>query len=325
MKYLLLATIGTVLFFGSYWLLMRRETRFTMVRYYLLGTLLLSLLLPFIHLPLIRQANYDGNDAAETAQMTYSNTPDGMAMTYTSTKGGVSEIRLTHDNNGMRRISLSEGGTTPTILDKVVDILPIIYWIGVAVTMTLLTLRLARLQRRFGRLQYKMQEGVKVSVLNDDTPAYSFGKHIVLGRNGFNPTEMQQLIGHEMVHVRQRHTLDLLLCEVVKVILWFNPFVYLYQRELKRVHEYQADNAMLATDNGAAYAELFYHQVSGKPYSAIGNTFDYSLVKKRIAMMARRRSRHGGRASAARRAAHRVCGAAGGMCLSTNAEWLLRS
>ena len=294
MKYLLLATIGTVLFFGSYWLLMRRETRFTMVRYYLLGTLLLSLLLPFIHLPLIRQANYDGNDAAETAQMTYSNTPDGMAMTYTSTKGGVSEIRLTHDNNGMRRISLSEGGTTPTILDKVVDILPIIYWIGVAVTMTLLTLRLARLQRRFGRLQYKMQEGVKVSVLNDDTPAYSFGKHIVLGRNGFNPTEMQQLIGHEMVHVRQRHTLDLLLCEVVKVILWFNPFVYLYQLELKRVHEYQADNAMLATDNGAAYAELFYHQVSGKPYSAIGNTFDYSLVKKRIAMMARRRSRHGG-------------------------------
>ena len=294
MKYLLLATIGTVLFFGSYWLLMRRETRFTMVRYYLLGTLLLSLLLPLIHLPLIRQANYDGNDAAETAQLAYSTTPDGMAMTYTSTKGGVSEIKLTQDNNGMRRISLSEGGTTPTILDKVVDILPIIYWIGVAATMILLTIRLARLQRRLGRLQYKMQDGVKVSVLNDDTPAYSFGKHIVLGRNGFNPTEMQQLIGHEMVHVRQRHTLDLLLCEVVKVILWFNPFVYLYQRELKRVHEYQADNAMLATDNGAAYAELFYHQVSGKPYSAIGNTFDYSLVKKRIAMMARRRSRHGG-------------------------------
>ena len=194
----------------------------------------------------------------------------------------------------MRRISLSEGGTTPTILDKVVDILPIIYWIGVAVTMTLLTLRLARLQRRLGRLQYKMQDGVKVSVLNDDTPAYSFGKHVVLGRNGFSPTEMQQLIGHEMVHVRQRHTLDLLLCEAVKVVLWFNPFVYLYQRELKRVHEYLADNAMLATDSGAAYAELFYHQVSGKPYSPIGNTFDYSLVKKRIAMMARRRSRHGG-------------------------------
>lgn len=294
MKYLLLATIGTVLFFGSYWLLMRRETRFTMVRYYLLGTLLLSLLLPFIHLPLIRQANYDGNNAEATAQLAYSTTPDGMAMTYTSTKGGVSEIKLTQDNNGMRRISLSEGGTTPTILDKVVDILPIIYWIGVAVTMTLLTLRLARLQRRLVRLPYKMQDGVKVSVLNDDTPAYSFGKHVVLGRNGFSPTEMQQLIGHEMVHVRQRHTLDLLLSEVVKVILWFNPFVYLYQRELKRVHEYLADNAMLATDSGAAYAELFYHQVSGKPYSPIGNTFDYSLVKKRIAMMARRRSRHGG-------------------------------
>ena len=294
MKYLLLATIGTVLFFGSYWLLMRRETRFSMVRYYLLGTLLLSLLLPLIHLPLIRQANYDGNDAAETAQLAYNTTPDGMAMTYSNPKSGVSEIKLTQDNNGMRRISLSEGETTPNILDKVMDILPIIYWIGVATTMILLTIRLARLQRRLVRLPYKMQDGVKVSVLNDDTPAYSFGKHIVLGRNGFNPTELQQLIEHEMVHVRQRHTLDLLLCEAVKVVLWFNPFVYLYQRELKRVHEYQADNAMLATDSGAAYAELFYHQVSGKPYSAIGNSFDYSLVKKRIAMMAQRRSRHGG-------------------------------
>lgn len=294
MKYLLLATIGTVLFFGSYWLLMRRETRFTMVRCYLLGTLLLSLLLPLIHLPLIRQANYDGNDAAETAQLAYSTTPDGMAMTYSNTKGGVSEIKLTQDNNGIRRISLSEGATTPTILDKAVAMLPFIYWIGLAVSVILLTVRLTRLQHRLGRLPYKMMEGVKVSVLNDNTPAYSFGKHIVLGRNGFNPTEMQQLIGHEMVHVRQRHTLDLLLCEIVKVILWFNPFVWLYQRELKRVHEYQADSAMLETDSGAAYAELFYHQVSGKPYSAIGNTFDYSLVKKRIAMMARRRSRHGG-------------------------------
>ena len=113
MKYLLLATIGTVLFFGSYWLLMRRETRFSMVRYYLLGTLLLSLLLPLIHLPLLRQANYDGNDAAETAQLAYNTTPDGMAMTYSNTKSGVSEIKLTQDNNGMRRISLSEGETTP--------------------------------------------------------------------------------------------------------------------------------------------------------------------------------------------------------------------
>ena len=296
MKYLLLATIGTVLFFGSYWLLMRRETRFTMVRYYLLGTLLLSLLLPLIHMPLLRQANYDGNDAAEMAQLTYSTTPDGNGiesgkLKVENNQGAEANFQLSTFNSQLLR--LSEGTTTPTVLDKVVAILPIIYWIGFAATMILLTLRLARLQRRLGRLPYKKMEGIKVSVLNDDTPAYSFGKHIVLGRNGFNPTEMQQLIGHEMVHVRQHHTLDLLFCEIVKAVLWFNPFVYLYQRELKRVHEYQADNAMLSTDSGADYAELFYHQVSGKPYSDIGNTFDYSLVKKRIGMMSQKRSRYG--------------------------------
>ena len=170
MKYLFFCTVGTALFFGAYWLLMRRETRFNMVRFYLLGTLVLSLILPLIHLPLLRQANYDGNDAAESAQLVYSTTPDGMAMTYSSTKGGVSEIKLTQENNGMKRISLSEGETTPTILDKVVEMLPFIYWIGFAATMILLTIRLARLQRRLVRLPYKMQDGVKVSVLTTPYP-----------------------------------------------------------------------------------------------------------------------------------------------------------
>ena len=63
MRYLLFATVGTVLFFGAYWLLMRRETRFTMVRFYLLGTLLLALILPLIHLPLLIPINYHNSNS----------------------------------------------------------------------------------------------------------------------------------------------------------------------------------------------------------------------------------------------------------------------
>ena len=72
-------------------------------------------------------------------------------------------------------------------------------------------------------------------------------------------------------------------------MLWFNPFIYLYARELKRVHEYIADSAMMS----ASYAELFYHQVSGRCYSPLAHTFDYRMVHQRIAMMAQQR-RHGG-------------------------------
>ena len=108
----------------------------------------------------------------------------------------------------------------------------------------------------------------------------------MVGTRGFNDSEVQQLIGHESVHARQHHTLDLLLCEAAKVVLWFNPFIYLYARELKRVHEYIADSAMMSAD----YAEPFYHQVSGQPYVPLANSFDYRMVHQRIAMMSQRRN-----------------------------------
>lgn len=293
MKYLLLCTVGTALFFGAYWLLMRRETRFGMVRAYLLGTLALALILPLIHLPLLRPANHHGADSEPTSQLTYITTPESASMEYSSSGSGTSEIMLTQDDNGLKQILMFEEVANTSILDKAGMLLTALYWLGVAATIVILTVRLTKLNRRLRRLPYKMQDGVKISQLNDETPAYSFGRHIVLGTKGFTAAELHQLISHEMVHVRQHHTFDLLFCEIVKAVLWFNPFVYLYQRELKRVHEYIADNAMLGTDSAADYAMLFYHQVSGKPYSPIGNTFDYRLAKKRIGMMSQRRSRRG--------------------------------
>jgi hypothetical protein len=80
---------------------------------------------------------------------------------------------------------------------------------------------------------------------------------------------------------------------VAKAVLWFNPFIWLYERELKRVHEYLADNVMLNSEQGTDYAQLFYHQVSGKVYSQLTNSFDYGIIGKRIGMMAQHRSRHG--------------------------------
>ena len=125
--------------------------------------------------------------------------------------------------------------------------------------------------------------------IDDDTPAFSFGRHIVVGTLSFTNTEVQQIVGHETVHARQHHTADILLCEAAKCVLWFNPFVYLYAREMKRVNEYIADEEMMSAD----YAELFYHQLSGQRYSTLCNTFDYGMVQKRITMMARQRSVRG--------------------------------
>lgn len=265
MRYLLLAAAATALFFAAYWVLMRHEKRHQMVRWYLMGTLVLSLLLPAIHLRLaVPQQHIAGNLPGIFSQASL----PGMAST------------------------ASTASTAATADAGSVSFAQVFLWVwltGFAVAATLLAVRVLHLRRRMRALPCREEDGISLTLLDDDTPAFSFGKHIVVGTKGFSDAEVQQLVGHETVHVRQGHTIDTLLCELAKAVLWFDPFVYLYARELKRVHEYIADSAMMS----ASYAELFYHQVSGRSYSPLANGFDYRMVHQRIAMMARHRGRSG--------------------------------
>ena len=267
MKYLLLAATATALFFAVYWLLMRNEKRHTMVRFYLLGSLLISLLLPTIHLRLAVPQHYVG-EAAVAAIPIAQNIPSN----------------LSDQNNQNTPSSLNDQNTQPSI-----TLGQVLFWLwlaGCTAAFTLLVVRLLKLWRRMCALPYCEEEDMRLTLLDDDTPAFSFGRHIVVGTKGFSDAEVQQLIGHERVHVHQGHTADLLLCELIKAVLWFDPFVYLYARELKRVHEYIADNEMMSVE----YAELFYHQVSGQCYSTLVHTFDYTMIHQRITMMARHRT-----------------------------------
>lgn len=272
MKYLLLASLATTLFFAAYWFLLRREKRHTMVRYYLIGTLLLSFLLPAIHLRLTVPAWYPQND---TESQDVATLQVGTTLAVTGEEPVSATITQLVDDE-----QPSPAG------------MPLWMWIWMAggvASAALLAVRLVVLWRRMRGLPFVERDGMKVALVDDDTAAYSFGRHIVVGTKGFSETEVQQLVGHERVHARQGHTADLLLCESAKVVLWFDPFIYLYARELKRVHEYIADSAIMS----ASYAELFYHQVSGHRYSPLANGFDYRMVHQRIAMMAQQR-RHGG-------------------------------
>ena len=292
MRYLILASMGTILFFAAYWLLMRSETRFAMVRYYLVGTLLLSFLLPLVHLSLNNPLSYYNN----IAQQNQFSTPEQDV-----TMPSQQTVKVTTTPNHTTGTQKQVQSTIQQSSDKAaanshtayVYAFWIIYGMGCLVSLLLLVIRLLRLRKYLHGLPFKMENGCRVSLLEEGTSAFSFGNHIVVGTNGFSDKEVEQLVGHERVHVRQHHSLDCLLCEVAKAVLWFNPFIWLYERELKRVHEYLADNVMLNSEQGTDYAQLFYHQVSGKVYSQLTNSFDYGIIGKRIGMMAQHRSRHG--------------------------------
>lgn len=288
MRYLLFATAGTALFFAVYWCFMRRETRFQMVRWYLLGTLSLAMLLPLFRIS-VPAAVVEPVSAEEVEPLPQQRQVVG-ASAGDSPSVGVSDAQP----QAVPVVPYHVREQSPDRLANWVGKgLPVVYLLGVAVMLAVLLVRLADICLRLHSLRGHFAEDDGVALLDGDTPAFSFMNYIVVGRNDLSDEEVAQLVGHEKVHVHQHHTVDVLFAETVKAVLWFNPFVWLYARELKRVHEYIADSEMLAAPEGAEYAALFYRQVSGSRYGAIGNSFDYQLTKKRIAMMNQKQSRLG--------------------------------
>ena len=93
-------------------------------------------------------------------------------------------------------------------------------------------------------------------------------------------------MNHEMVHIRQKHWLDLILVELLCVLQWFNPIIWIYVRLVKQNHEYIADKvAMRQTSDPAVYRAVLLNQIVGSQVISLVNSFNYSLNKKRFDMM----------------------------------------
>lgn len=104
---------------------------------------------------------------------------------------------------------------------------------------------------------------------------------------GDNAPATDTIITHELVHIRQKHSVDVIFLELLKIVNWFNPFVYLLQNSLKTVHEYIADEHTAAHEKDAyTYASFLVstaHGVGGSPITH--SFFNYNLLKKRITML----------------------------------------
>lgn len=102
-----------------------------------------------------------------------------------------------------------------------------------------------------------------------------------------------KIIEHEKVHVKQLHSLDILLIELIKIFNWFNPLVYMLHRSIKLNHEYIADQVAAQSDNERSeYAQLIFNQAfSFQNYSQTNNFFNESFTKKRITMLFKNKSK----------------------------------
>ncbi|MDO6803598.1 M56 family metallopeptidase [Wenyingzhuangia sp. 1_MG-2023] len=175
---------------------------------------------------------------------------------------------------------------------NLLDYLPWLYVLGLTVFSIRFFLRLISLARVIKKNESHKKDGYIFIETTAKLSPFSFFKWIVYNPNQLNPTELAQIITHEKVHAKQYHSIDILLMEICCVFLWFHPFVWLYNKSLKQNLEFLADKYALNQCNDTkSYQYTLLKASIPNPQMALSNHFYNSLIKKRIAMIQKSKSK----------------------------------
>ena len=163
-----------------------------------------------------------------------------------------------------------------------------VFWFGVVVASILFVARLYKIIKLITTNDKEFTSSYYLVWLKSNK-AFSFFNYIFLGKERNNKT---QIIEHELVHVKQKHSLDLLFFELQKIVFWFNPYSYLYQVRIAELHEFIADSKAIKVESKATYFNnLLAETFSTQNISFINPFFKKSLLKKRIVMLNKNKSK----------------------------------
>ena len=255
LNYLVLSSIYLVTFYLIYASLLSNDTHFIRNRIYIIASVSLSLILPLLKISLGR----DVSDISPVMQ--------GVIQ--------IREIIVRPDN------MVSGSRIAPVILLYT-------YLAGVLLSIVVLIIRSAGI--------FKIISGSKSSdkiVLTDKSSVSGFSAFgYIFLYSGLSEEDRAKILKHEMSHVEHLHYADLLLIKIASVLMWFNPIIYLYERSLRVVHEYQADEIIIGNGESiSVYQRLILDQALNTHIFTIQNGFsNRSLIKKRIIMMTKERN-----------------------------------
>jgi bla regulator protein BlaR1 len=169
--------------------------------------------------------------------------------------------------------------------------LKIAFFAGVLFMLVRLTIQIFSLRAIFKKSEVRIINGVKVRVVTEKINPFSFFGYIFLNPENHTPTELAAIILHEKIHETRTHSIDILLSELFKIMLWFNPFSWLFCRAVKENIEFEVDRVLL--HQGIDCKEYQYSLLklsSVKNQIVITNHFNLSNLKIRIIMMNKNQS-----------------------------------
>ena len=270
--YLLKSGCCLVIFYIFFKLMMSRSTFFRFNRITLLVGLSGCTLLPLIELT--------------TTEETFLHTP---LYAIHEILQSTEQVMSNPEEPG-NEILLSEKNTEISSLNWIPVTLGTIYGAGTLLTFVWLSVSTCRLAQLI-RMSEKKRYGNYILVIpRQPIASFSWGRYIVVSASDYS-RQSEEVLLHEMMHLRNHHTLDLLFMQIFLLVHWFNPVIWLLKRELQEIHEFEADNGVINTGVDATkYQLLLVKKAVGTRLYSMANGFNHSKLKKRITMMLKERT-----------------------------------
>ncbi len=268
LHYILQVVTFQLLFLIIYDVCLKKETFFNLNRVYLLLTAVLSIVIPFIKIDRIKTV---------IAKDFVINLPEVII-------GNASERVSAIDP----QIAMQAG---INIQPEPMSVLNILLVSGMCITTTLFLIKFINLFWLMSKNPKRWKGNLVIVSLRNSTKAFSFFHYVFLGAL-LNAEEKQTILDHETVHVQHKHSWDLLFFELMKILFWFNPLIYMYQIRIAAQHEFIADAKAVKRHNRSQYYDNLLTQVfETQQFSFVNPFFKQSLIKKRILMLNRSKSK----------------------------------
>ena len=253
--------VALLVFYLFYRFLLKKETFHRFNRIILVGTAVLSFLLPLcvitIHKP--TEMTPDGNDMP-------------MVM-------GEEAFPAT-----MPMEAATVGAGTPWWKIALIAL----FWAGVAFVLVRVLVSILSIVKIIRQGEQVLEEdGCKIIVTDRDIDPFSWMRNIVLSRKDWEGNHAP-ILAHEKAHIGYRHSVDLLLVDIMSAFQWFNPAIWMLRADLQELHEYEADDAVLRGGaNLKDYQYLLIRKAVSKSGYSVANSFNHSILKNRITMMSK--------------------------------------
>lgn len=273
--YLIKSALCLTLMIAAYHLLLARAGTFRFNRFFLLFGICFSLITPLVQVEMLKEAI-----PAELPVVSTISKMEEQMVAFESPE--IEMVILDHAQEDSKRS-----------IYNFIELFVLFIYLLVALTLLLRYFdNIRKLLNTKKSTEIVHYENVQFNLVDEDTVPHSFLNHIFIGKEDYRNGMSTELLTHELAHVQQKHSWDILFVEFIKIIFWFNPVLYLYARDIRMNHEYLADRTVIDNHkNVSGYQHQLIQYLSRFKSPPFSSQLNYSLTKKRFEMMKKKISK----------------------------------